>query len=100
MLDTPEPTRINRATGFHSYPMYRVLGVFNNPISQEGYTMEPITKRKLSKIIPDLDLEKIIIVVLDAYWHLMDKGKIEKVTEFYNARKAVKDKYPKPEVAR
>jgi hypothetical protein len=32
---------------------------------------------------------------LDMLWHAMDSGQIPKAQKFYNALKAVKDKYPK-----
>ncbi len=32
---------------------------------------------------------------LDMLWHAMDDGTLTKVDTFYNANKAVKDKYPK-----
>lgn len=32
---------------------------------------------------------------LDMLWHAMDTGQIPKAQQFYNAIKAVKDKYPK-----
>ena len=34
---------------------------------------------------------------LDILWHSMDIGEIAKSAEFYDAMKAVKDRYPKPE---
>ncbi len=33
---------------------------------------------------------------LDMLWHSMESGEIEKSTQFFNACKAIKDKYPKP----
>lgn len=33
---------------------------------------------------------------LDALWHSMDAGQIEKAEPFYSMVKQVKDKYPKP----
>lgn len=34
---------------------------------------------------------------LDMIWHAIDENKLDKTSDFYNALKAVKDKYPKEE---
>ncbi len=61
-----------------------------------------IQLRKWSKKMPDVAYKEQrrreyppIGDQLDMLWHAMNTGRINRVTDFYDSIKAVKDKYPK-----
>ena len=72
-----------------------------------------ITEAEKDKLIADLDTECIAQDVwvsprlgsagypsvdkqLDMLWHAIDKGALDKTSDFYVQIKAIKDKFPKP----